>query len=403
MVQRIMGKEVSNLHVKKMLVLCLNFLFFWALLQTPVFAQERQGLLLNASLTVKSDPNITRTETSDKISDKSAIFSPQIQYLSNIDQHQIEFDYQGDFVVYKNNSEYNNNRHEFKLATFLDHSARVDTAYTLGYQNKTEEPGTTNAATPLGNEFNVLIRKSVLATLFYGTPASSGQFVFDLAHDQQRYPKNDQGFRDTDQSNFTSTFFYRMAPKTRLLLEASLTNIDYVVVTEFADQSSSDTLYLAGLEWEATATTSGIFKLGYQSKSYDDVRLKDLSGLSYSLDMSWQPNTFSKLTFGATKLTNESAQQDIGGSINTLFSIGLEQAFTSLTSMNVMYQQDKSEFSSAQNRTDKRKSFEVGLVHSLQTWLDISLGYRHLTRDSDDALFDFSLNMIELSITTNFQ
>ncbi|MFT6208759.1 MAG: hypothetical protein ACJA0T_002683 [Colwellia sp.] len=86
-----------------------------------------------------------------------------------------------------------------------------------------------------------------------------------------------------------------------------------------------------------------------------------------------------------------------------MYSFGLEQDFTSLTSINVIYEQDKSDFSSAQNRTDKRKRFEVGLVHSLQTWLDISLGYRYLTRDSDDALFDFSLNMIELSITTNFQ
>jgi hypothetical protein len=398
-----MGKELSNLHVKKMLVLCLNFLFFWALLQTPVFSQERQGLLLNTSLTMTNDSNITRTETSGETSDKSAIFSPQVQYLSNIDQHQFKFDYQGDFAVYNDNSQYNYTNHDLKFAALFDNSVRVDSEFTLGYQNKAEEPGASNAATSLNNEFNQLTSKFLLGKLYYGTPASSGQFIFDLAHNQQRYTNNEQRFRDTDQSKFTSTFFYRMAPKTRLLLEASITNNDYLVVTEFADQSSSDTLYLAGLEWEATATTSGTFKLGYQSKSYDDVRLKDLSGLSYSLDMSWQLSTFSNLTVGATRLTNESAQQNIGGSINTLYSFGLEQDFTSLTSINVIYEQDKSDFSSAQNRTDKRKRFEVGLVHSLQTWLDISLGYRYLTRDSDDALFDFSLNMIELSITTNFQ
>jgi uncharacterized protein (PEP-CTERM system associated) len=131
--------------------------------------------------------------------------------------------------------------------------------------------------------------------------------------------------------------------------------------------------------------------------------LQDLSGLSYAVDMSWQPDTYSSVTVGATRLTNESAQQDIGGSINTLYSLGLEQAFTPLTSLNVLYEQDKSDFSGAQNRTDRRKRFEVGLAHSLQTWLDISLDYRHVTRDSDDTLFNFSSNVIELSISTNFE
>jgi hypothetical protein len=394
---------MSSLCNKKIRMLSFNTLFVWTLLQPSVQAEERQGFVVNAGLSVISDSNITGTKTAAGTSDKSTLFSPHIQYLSSINQHQFEFDYQGDFAAYNQNSQFNYNDHNLTFAALFDHSARLNTEFSLAYQNKIEAPGETNAVTPLNNEFNQLTSKSVLAKLYYGTPASSGQFVFGLAHDQKRYTNNEQSFRDMDQSNFTGTFFYRIAAKTRLLLEASIATNDYVAVAEFADQSSDGTLYLTGIEWKATAATSGTFKLGYQSTSYADGRLQDLSGLSYAVDMSWQPDTYSSVTVGATRLTNESAQQDIGGSINTLYSLGLEQAFTPLTSLNVLYEQDKSDFSGAQNRTDKRKRFEVGLAHSLQTWLNISLDYRHVTRDSDDALFNFSTNVIELSISTNFE
>ena len=397
---------MSSLRSKKNLFLCLNTIIIVGLLQFSVLAEERQGLLINSGLSIINDSNITRT--AEEVSDQYAIFSPQLQFLSRVGQHHFIFDYQGDFAAYKDNTQYNFNNHDLKFSALFDHSVRVNSEFTFGYQDKAEEPGSTSAAGTLNNEFNQLTSKFVLAELFYGTSASSGQLVFGLAHDQTRYTNNEQGFRDMDKTNFSSTFFYRMAPNTRLLLEASIGTNEYAQETQFADQSSDQTLYLAGVEWDATAATTGTFKLGYQSRSYDDERLTNLSGLSYLVDMSWRPNTFSKLTIGASRLTNESAQQDIGGSINTGYSFTLEQDFTPRTSLNLLYQQDKSDFSraqvsSAQNRTDKRKRFEVGLAHSVKPWLDISLDYRHETRNSGEALFEFSLNTLELGITTNFK
>jgi hypothetical protein len=376
-------------------------LFVGILLQSSLLAEERQGLLLNAGLSVVSDSNITGS--SDEVSDKSAIFSPQIQYLSNINKYQFEFDYQGDFAVYNNNSQYNYNDHGISVSALTDHSVRVNSEFTLGYQKKIEEPGSSNAVFSLNNEFNQITSKSVLAELYYGTSVSSGQFVFGLAHDQRRYSNDEQRFRDMDKTSLSSTFFYRMAPSTRLLFEANMGTNAYTQVTQFSDQSSDDTRYLAGVEWEATAATSGIFKIGYQSKKFDDDRFKNLSGLSYQVGLTWQPNVFSKVTAGAGRTTQESTQQDIAGSNKISYSLSLEHAFTSLTSMNVNYEKYKSDFSSEQNRTDKRNLFEVDIVHSLQSWLYISLDYSHLTRNSNEALFDFSINKVELSIFTNFQ
>jgi hypothetical protein len=395
-----MGVVMSSLRNKNILVLCLNTLFVGVLLQSSVLAQERQGLLLNAGLLVINDSNITRT--AEKISDTSAIFSPQLQFLSNIGQHSLVFDYQGTFAVYNDNSQYNYNDHELNLTALFDHSYRVNSEFMLGYQDVEEEPGSNSAETQISDEFNQLTGKSVGAKLYYGTSASSGQLVLGLDHNQQRYTNNQQSYRDLDRNKLTGTFFYRMAPKTRLLLEASVAKIDYVEDALFAVPTSDENLYLAGVEWEATAITSGTFKVGYQKKDYEDARFNDIDGLSYFLDMSWKPNTYTNITIGASRLTSESAEQDTGGFISTGYSLSLEHAFSARTFFDAQYEEDKSDLTFSQNRTDKRKSITVGLTHSLRTWLDISLDYRHLARSSNDEIYDFSSDSVELSLITNF-
>jgi hypothetical protein len=395
-----MGVVMSRLRNKNNLVVCLNTLFVGILLQSSVLAEERQGLLLNAGLSVKSDSNITRT--SEEISDTSATFSPKIQFLSNIGQHNFVIDYQGNFATYNDNSQYNFNDHDLKLAALFDHSYKVNSEFTLGYQDTVEEPGSTNAASQLSDEFNQQTRKSALAKLYYGTSASIGQLVLGVDHNQQRYTNSNQDFRDYDQNKLTATFFYRMAPKTRLLLEASTAEYDYVAGTQFVDQSSDDKSYLAGVEWEATAITSGTFRVGYQQKDYADTRFSDIDGLSYFLDMLWKPNTYTTITIGASRSTSESAEQDVSGFISTGYSLALEHAFTPRTFVSAAYEQDKSDFSNAQDRADKRKSIKVGIAHSLRSWLDISLDYRHLERSSNDVFYDFSADTVELSLTTKF-
>jgi hypothetical protein len=370
------------------------------MLPASVMAQERQGLLVNASLSVISDSNITRT--AEKTSDKAAVFSPQLQFLSSIGQHNFVFGYQGDFAAYDDNTQYNYNDHQLNLSAIFDHSYRINSEFTLGYQAETEDPGSNNAQTEISSEFNEQTDKSAAAKFYYGTPASTGQFVFGLDHAQQRYTNNQQSFRDLNRNTFTGTFFYRMAPKTRLLLEASVARLDNVTETLFADSSSDENRYLAGIEWEATAITSGTFKVGYQKKDFEDPQFSEIAGLSYFLDMTWKPNTYTNITISAQRTTEESAEQDIGGFIRTDYSLGLDHALSARTQLKATYSLDESDISDAQDRTDKSKNITLGVNHSLRTWLDISLDYRHFARSSNDESFDFSSDTVELSLTSKF-
>jgi hypothetical protein len=397
-----MGLVVSSLDNKNNLILCLTAICvgIGLLLPSSAGAQERQGLLLNAGLSIQSDSNITRT--TEKTSDKLAVFSPQLQFLSNIGQHKFVFDYQGDFAAYNDNTQYNYNDHDFKLGAQLGHSYRFSSEFALGYQNKIEEPGSTNAAPQVINEFNQRTRKTALAKIYYGTRASTGQLVLGLDHNQQRYTNNQQSFRDLDQNTLTGTFFYRMAPKTRLLFEVSFAKFDDVADTLATDRTSDENRYLVGVEWAATAITSGTFKIGYQQKDFADVSFNDVDGLSYFLDMLWQPNSYTRIKIGAKRATDESAEQNIGGFISTGYSFGLEHALSARTQLKARYEHDKADLTFAQDRTDTRKRISVGIAHSLRTWLDISLDYRYLTRSSNDEIYAFSSDAVEMTLTTKF-
>ena len=182
MVQRFVGVVVSCLRNKNNLILCFTAVCvgIGLLLPSSVGAQERQGLLLNANLLVESDSNITRT--AEEISDKLAVFSPQLQFLSNVGQHKFVFDYRGEFTVYKEYNQYNNNENSLSLAAQFEHSYRFRTSFSLGYQDIIEAPGINNAQTELGNEFNKLTRKSAMVKFSYGTRASHGLFLLGLDH-----------------------------------------------------------------------------------------------------------------------------------------------------------------------------------------------------------------------------
>ncbi len=401
-VQRGMGLVVSSLDNKNNLILCLTAICVLVVLLLPssAGAQERQGLLLNAGLLVQSDSNITRT--AEKTSDRLAVFSPQLQFLSSIGQHNFVFDYQGDFAAYNDNSQYNYNDHDFKLGAQLGHSYQFSSEFALGYQNKIEDPGANNAAPQVIIEFNQLTRKTALAKIYYGTRASNGQLVLGLYHNQQRYTNNQQSFRDLDQNTLTGTFFYRMAPKTRILFEASVARFDDVASTLAADRTSDENRYLVGVEWAATAIISGTFKVGYLQRDNANESFNDISGLSYNLDMIWQPNSYSKVIIGSTRTTRESAEQDIGGFISTSYSLGLEHELSSRTQLNAAYEQDESDFNNVQNRSDTRKVITMGITHSLRTWLDIRLDYRHLARSSNDEIYVFTSDSIELLLTSKF-
>jgi hypothetical protein len=370
------------------------------LLCTNVMAEERQGLLLNAELKAQHDDNVLRKVES--VADSSIQISPQVQYLTHMGKHIFALEYQGEYAAFEDSSELNYDNHDIALYARLDHSLKINSEFKLSYENEIEVPGTNNSTTLLITEFNLTQKKQATAKFYYGTKKSIGQLVLGLDHREFRYTNNLQGYRDVDRNRLSSTFYYRIAPKTRLLIQASIGDYDYITKSQFGDQSSKETFYLAGVEWDITAKTSGTFKLGYQGKNFKKNVYNDITGLSYMLDMTWKPNTYSKIQIGASRMTQESSQLLTSAFVTNSYTLDAEHEITPRTKLKAAYTFDSDDIVTISNRTDKRHNIVLGVDHSLRTWLNISLNYQFIERSSDLDIYEYKANIIGLSLTTKF-
>jgi hypothetical protein len=377
------------------------FLISTLFIQSNIQAEERQGLLINSSITAEHDDNVLRQAQS--ASDTSAKFVPEIQYLTNIGKHLFLLGYEGEYAVYNDNSKLNYDDHHLSLSAKLDHSLQMNSEFKLSYKNEIETPGTNNSASLSITEFNQTNKKRATAKVYYGTTHSIGQLVFGFDHLEYRYTNNFQDYRDVDRNRFTGTFFYRIAPKTRLLFQASIGDYNYITKSQFPDQSSKEVFYLAGIEWKMTAKTSGTFKLGYQGKDFEQNVYNDITGLSYTLDMTWKPNTYSKIKMSASRMTRESSQQATSAFVTNSYTVDAEHEITVNTKLKAKYTYDNDDIVTTRSRTDKRHNLALSLDHSLLSWLNISLSYQFIERRSDLAIYDYKTNVVGLSLSTTFE
>ncbi|WP_441003655.1 outer membrane beta-barrel protein [Pseudocolwellia agarivorans] len=369
-----------------------------------VNAEESSGLLLNGNLTVEHTDNVLNNL--NEVSDTAIIVNPQFKYLSLVGKHKFQLIYDGNLVTYTKDSDLSYNDHKLGLSASLDHSHKLSSQFNIGFDKGIEQPGSTNTSTVGLTDFNQYKTKSAAAKLTYGKKSSIGQIVVGYKYDDRDFTNNQQDYRDFSLSQFNAVFYYRIAPKTRLLFQASTTQFHYddlqISTDVIFNQSSIQNVYLTGVEWTASAKTSGVFKIGYQTKDYDDIRFNDISGLSYMIDGIWKPNTFTKIKLSAERQTTESALLNEGGFLSTSYSLDVAHSLTSLTKISAKYSIDKDEIVSISNRTDDRNTLTLTLSHSLKKWLDIKLGYKYQEKKSNIDIFNFESNTLQLSIETKF-
>ena len=360
------------------------------------------GFLFNATTELRYDDNVYRSESNEQ-SDGIAVFKPELAWVAPWAASQFVLGYQGDFGRYFNESDLDYNDNALGAFLLLNHSARLRTSYKLGYKRQTDKPGSTDDLFVEGAK-PVKWRDSHAGfKLDYGSTGSQGQLVLQARYNEQRYTSNEEEYRDYDGAGATLTFYYRVAPKTRVLLEADYTDYDYIEEDIFdSNQSGDNAQLLAGVTWEATDKTTGVFKIGYRNSTYDDDRFDKQSGLALFLDGTWRANTYTTVTFGAAQDNQNSGQRGTGGSVRAYGYIAVVRDITELTRLKVDVRYMNEDFDDFANRDDDRWETGLGLEYSLVHWLDVGVAYRYQDRDSNVDIFDFTSNVIMLTAGTRF-
>ena len=375
------------------------------LLASPLaFATEEEpGFHWNLGAELHYEDNVYRTLDRFAESDTIFVIKPELSWIALRGKHRFDLSYAGDYAFYNDVDDLNYNDHDLRARARLEHSYRLGSEITLGYLKSHDVPGSTDSASLPFGEADKWWDGYGKLQVSYGRTDSKGQLIGQLAYHERRYTNNQQDYRDYNLLRAVGTFFYRVAPKTRALFEVDLDDYDYRNEDSFGlNQTKFEYRLLTGVTWEATAKTSGVFKIGYRNTDYDDRRLNDLSGLALELDGTWKPNSYTRLTLIASQDTQNSAQQGSGGYVRRYLRADLDHAITARTllSAKVLYGNDT--FEGPLDRDDDRWYARLGVTHSLRRWLDVTAEYRYEERDSNIDIYDYDTNIFLIGATTRF-
>lgn len=364
------------------------------------FAQQAPiGFSAEAALAAGTDSNVLRlsdNETSDTILE----VAPQLNFVELYGKHRFEAKYEGDYVRFSDFDSLNYSDHRATLNAKLEHTTRFRTEFTYKYEDIVELPGINNSVTQALEEYNQVDQQNLTAKMTYGRNDAAGQGVFRYDHRKRDYTNNNQDFRDYTLNRVIATFYYRISPNTRLLLEASDSNLSYD--TNTFNPGSIYKNYLIGAEWRPSAKTRGIIKVGQQDQDFDRPEFSDISGLAYYLDIFWQPNTYSLIQIGASRATRESSEIGVGSFVVSDFTVKVQHELTSRLSVNAFYTYGEDDVVLSDNVNLKRQHLEFKLLHENNKWFDSFIGLEYFTRDSDESVYSIKTNQITVGIIGYF-
>ena len=360
----------------------------------PTKADEQvvPGFYPGIEMQVVYDDNILRTDTSTF---DSMILEarPELQWIGVMGKHKVRLGYQGYYGLYEASSNQNFDDHYLGADATLDLTQKFNVNLTADSRRE-HEPRTVAVvpAPTLGIGPNVWEQWAVAGQAVYGRRTAKAQIAVKALHQDRQYVNNGQGIRDYDSDQLTLTFYYNLGPKTQLLVEPSFTKYDYTNPASVQDNDLKR--LLVGVTWEATAKTTGEFKIGRHDKTYDNG-IGDTKGLSLEAKVIWKPKTYSTVTAVLSRNAYDSA---LGGGSQSfealLASVDWTHELTRLTELEagVSYEKDSYDL----GRDDDLSNAYLGVSYALKRWLTVGARYDYSQRNSNAAGADFDDNRIAI-------
>jgi hypothetical protein len=232
------------------------------------------------------------------------------------------------------------------------------------------------------------------ATFGYGAASAQGRLELDVGATDKRYTNNREITQAFDVSTWdvAARFYYRIAPATRLLAEIRDTEYDY----HSSSLENSEQRYLLGATWDITAATSGTLKLGYVTTRFKQEGLDNYSGLTVEAALRWLPRTYSTVELVALYAPSQSTGTG-PFTVDTTAGARWEHYWKSYFLTRAYATYVNSDYQGI-SRTDRVSRVGIGAYFDIRSWLRIGADFSHENRNSNAFGFDFSRNVVILSI-----
>ncbi|MBG9994553.1 outer membrane beta-barrel protein [Pseudoalteromonas sp. NZS127_1] len=266
------------------------------------------------------------------------------------------------------------------------------------------EPRGSGLTEGLGDAVNELVKyqqQNVLVRYEYGAQSSKAQVALKAGFFSKKYQnfREVSQYRDYDKSLISVTGYYNTQASTRTFLEVKQENYRYdFLQTNGISRNSDDVKILLGMEWEATAVTSGSFKLGYQNKDFSANERQNFSGLSWEAGVNWQPLSYSTVQFTTSRAAKDPLVQ--GDYIKeSTYGVNWTHNWSDYLSSLAGINYTNEQYTGDVGRKDKSKSARLGLNYVASNFGMVSTYVDFIDKDSTQSAIEFDRVIVGVNFT----
>jgi hypothetical protein len=353
-------------------------------------------------IALRYDDNVAR-ENLNKIDSWSRIVAPQISMINSLGSSDVTFayrivnedffsssedDYTDHFFLARADVEFNSRNRVIASLNFEDgHDAR-GSAFSIGFGDQLTEPDKYKES-----DFDILYS--------YGAFNATGRLDVNFNVTELNYDIDTADYRARDRvfTTLGGTFFYRISPATDATFDIIYTDVDYKFALNTNNPLDSRQIsYLVGLQWEATAQTSGFAKIGYQEKNFSSSMREDFEGVDWALGVLWEPVEYSSVEFTTRSDTNETNGEGnfIRGDAHSIEwrHDWLERLRSSVRFTVANNRYEGQIVNDLGIRSDDNRRLQASAYYQFRRWLNFELRYTYDERDSSRDFIDFDRNQL---------
>jgi hypothetical protein len=352
----------------------------------------------------RHDDNISQ-DPSSQPKDSSVITVVQPVFLFKVGGSKVTFD--GAYTLTNESYEYdsidNHTDHQFSLNSQFALTASNKASLSFNYIKKQNIRTSINRA---ANDEEVGDRsrfKNLAGQYQLGADSSRAQLELNLGASNLSYSNNlntssQNRLKERDMISQGGTFYVRVAPKTRILLEVIRTDFEYKDAESLLNNNA--TKYYAGVIWDATSKTSSYIRVGQENKDFDSASAKDTSETAWDINITWQPRSYSRMNLTTGKGAAEgSVRSDVIQTTDTTLSWTHDWSyqFESMLSYNSINEDYKGK--AFNGRQDDTNTASAALTYKMNRNVEFSGKYSLKKRESNSPVEEFDSNIVAISVT----
>jgi polysaccharide biosynthesis protein VpsM len=341
------------------------------------------------------DDNLFQSEI-NKRSSGLMTFSPSLRIEGRPGPHRFDASASYSAGRYSRSSEDDYDDYRLDASGQVVFSSRADLGLRVQHVYTHEARGSTDR--PASNSPDEYSETGGEGTFGYGSHGARGRAEVNAGSYSRKYHTNRVVTQasDRDTAFVGATFFWRVAPKTQLLLQAEERPIDYDLESSTLD--SDETRFYAGARWDATAATSGIAKVGRLKKDFRSAGREDFTTSSWDVGVQWRPLSYSVFDLVTTRQTNEST--GVGDTtVTTRYVLTWTHNWNTRLRSQALAGWSNDDFRGVGvTREDDTGTLGLRLHYQFRRWLRFGAEYTYSDRDSSDPLLSYQRNVILLTV-----